>query len=239
MDGYKDGIGICLPLRFNERPIVSRDIYGFQFNANNWDVNTIDIGYYSQPKADNAPKFITKEIKGYDFYTYSCNTCIKLKTFLEKNPQWVETTYEWMIPVKEEKKKARYDGHNIERKSASIRLPNDKTISIDIPSDVTESGFLSWVNSEAEKITLQYYREEALNITFNIKKDKNVYVDGIWFKYDYIDGKVEIHDLRLGTEHFSHYKNVFNLFEPKPELLDKLKSEIESGDLEVKEIIFK
>ena len=235
----KNNIGICTPIIITERPIVSTDIYGFKFNGNNWDVRVINIAYFNETRVENAPKILDEGLRGYDYYTYSCNTCIKLKTFLEKNPQWSQNIDEWMIPIIEDKKSAKYDGHNTDRRVASIRLPNDKSVQIKMPDDLIESNFLNWVNSEAEKITIQYYREKSLNEVLNIKKDKRVYVDGIWFNYDYIDGLVEIYDIRLGTEHFSHYKNLLNLFEPKPELLEKLKYEIETGDLEVKEIKFR
>lgn len=236
---YKDNIGICTPIIITERPIVSTDIYGFKFNGNNWDVRVINIAYFKGPKVENASKILNADVNGYDQYKYSCNTCIKLKTFLERNPQWSQNIDEWMIPIIEDKKSAKYEGHNTDRRTASIRLPNDRSVIVKMPDDLTQSDFLDWVHSEAEKITIQYYREEALNEVFNIKRDRSVYVNGIWFKYDYIDGLVEIHDIRIGSEIFSHYKNLMSLFELKSESYTEIKKEIESGDLEVKEIKFK
>jgi hypothetical protein len=235
---FKNNIGICTPIIITERPIVSSDIYGFKFNGNNWDVRVINIAYFNGPKVENASKILNTDINGYDQYTYSCNTCIKLKTFLERNPQWSQNMDEWMIPIIEDKKSAKYYGHNTDRQ-ASIRLPNDKSVIVKMPDDLTQSDFLDWVHSEAEKITIQYYREEALNEVLNIKRDRSVYVNGIWFKYDYIDGLVEIFDIRIGSEIFSQYKNLMSLFELKSESYTEIKKEIESGDLEVKEIKFK
>jgi hypothetical protein len=130
--------------------------YGFKFNANNWDVRVINIHYFNEHRVENAPKILDEGLRGYDYYTYSCNTCIKLKTFLEKNPQWSQNIDEWMIPIIEDKKSAKYDGHNTNIRIASIRLPNDKSVQIKMPDDLIESNFLNWVNSEAEKITIQY-----------------------------------------------------------------------------------
>lgn len=233
---FKNNIGICTPILITERPIVSTDIYGFRFNSNNWDVRVINIAYFSDPKIDNASKILNRDVDGYEQYTYYCNTCIKLKTFLEKHKQWSQNIDEWMIPVIEDKIEARTMGYNSKNRTASIRLPNDKDVEIKIPEELKNSDVYEWHKSEAKKMTLQYYREEALNEALNIKKDRYVYVNGFWFKYDYIDGIVEIHDIRIGAETFSQYKNLMSLFELKNDAFIEIKKQIESGDLEVKEI---
>lgn len=237
---YKDNIGIVLPLQI-DKPMVSQDIYGTKFNSNNQNVSCINVQFYLNKKTDNPPKIIDKNIIGYNNYLSSCNTCLKLKTFLEKHPQWESTIDIWKIPIIEEKKQAWYSGHNEQDRTASIRLPNNNSIRVKMPDDLKQKDFLDWVTKEADEMTLQYYREKELNKVLNIKKEQVVYVDGIWFYYNYYDGKVEVYDVSFARDKwlsFVNYKNIMGLFTPTTELYDKLKQEIESGDIMVKEVIF-
>jgi neutral trehalase len=65
---------------------------------------------------------------------------------------------------------------------------------------------------------------EALDITFNIKRGKSVWVEGIWFYYDYKDGLIEVYNASINCN--SIWSGI-KLFEPKKDTYDKIKSEIE------------
>jgi hypothetical protein len=232
--GYtKDLIGICPP-SIDSRPLCSRDIYGLSFNANNWDVLTINVGFFFNPKSDTSPKFITG-VNGYDHYKTSSNVSIKLKTFLERNPEFSNID-EWTIPVVHQKDKLKYAGHYSEERRFSVDGIEGVKYEVSFPENVKDArGILDWSKPACEALTKSYWREVALDIAFNIQRGRSVWVEGVWFSYDYKDGLIEVYNASI---HSGSIWDSLKLFEPKKETFDKIKSEIEKGDLVVNEVKF-
>jgi len=236
---YKKGIGICAG-QIDSRSLCSTDLYGLKFDGNNWNVPCINFTYYSDFQVDDAPIIITKDMRGYDYYMYSCSCTIKLKTFLEKNPQWSEIE-DWTVSVKYKEKKCEYDGHNSGDRQVSIKRPDGKYYIVDFPPNVkSDSSVLKWVKPMELQLTKIYYRKKKLDQIHNIKRNLSVWVEGITFKYDYYDGVIVIHDI--------FEKNSIYHVLTKSKLLDigigipdstkeKIKEEIEKRDLEVKNVV--
>ncbi len=235
--GYtKDIIGVCLP-SIDDRALCNSDIYGLHFDSNNWDVLTINVGVFFNPKSDTSPKFITEDdiIRGYDHYTTSSNVSIKLKTFLERNPQFNDID-EWTIPVVHPKGKLKYSSHNSEQRRFSVDGIEGVKYEVSFPENVkSDRGVSDWSKPACEALTKAHWREVALDIAFNIKRDRCVWVEGVWFSYDYKDGLVEVHNAKI---YFGSIWDSLKLFEPKKETIDKIKSEIEKCDLMVNEVQF-
>jgi len=233
--GYtKDTIGVCSP-SIDDRALCNSDIYGLSFDSNNQNVLTINVGVFFNPKSDTSPQFITEDIKGYDYYKGSSNVSIKLKTFLERNPQF-NNIDEWVIPVVHPKVKLKYTGHNSEQRRFVVDGIEGIKYEISFPENAkNDNGILDWSKPACEALTKSHWREVALDITFNIKRDRSVWVEGIWFSYDYKDGLVEVYNALI---HSGSIWNSLKLFQPKKETLDKIKYEIERGDLVVNEVQF-
>lgn len=238
--GYtKDIIGIYTPAIYN-RALCSTDIYGFRFNANNWDILTINVGTYFNPKSELAPPILSDVDKGYDYYGTSSNVSIKLKTFLERNPQFSDIS-EWTQPVVHPKEKLRYSGHRSDDRRFSVDGIEGVKYEVSFPESVIDDrDILEWSKPACEALTKSYWREVALDKSFNIIRGRRVGIEVrgsgcVWFYYDYKDGVVEVYD---ASNHAGSIWSVFELFEPKPETLHKIKEEIETGDLEVKEVKF-
>ena len=49
--GFKRDIIGILPPSIDDRALCSGDVYGLKFNANNWDVLTINVGFFYNPKS--------------------------------------------------------------------------------------------------------------------------------------------------------------------------------------------
>lgn len=47
-----------------------------------------------------------------------------------------------------------------------------------------------------ESLTTKYYRELAIDDLYDIKRNQTIYVDGLWFEYDYNDGLVEVFSIQ-------------------------------------------
>jgi hypothetical protein len=249
-DYYKDnGFAICVPLTISNRAICSCDIYNFKFNGNNWNVPCINIGVYYNVKPDidtnNIPHFINnKDNDGFKYYQISSTCSIKLKTFLDKNPQWLDTFNEWAIPVKEKKIKCRYNNHNNKDRKVSILCPDNETeYIVNFPSlETDDKNILTWIKPIEDRLTKQYYDTIKFNKKNNIKLNLNVWLNHIWYYYDYKDGVVEIYNIK-NYKGDSIYKQLLdtgliNLYNNIPESTKILiKKEIESGDILVKDII--
>ena len=107
---------------------------------------------------------------------------------------------------------------------------------ISFPDHVNDDrGILEWSKPACEALTKSHWREVSLDIAFNTKRKRKVWVEGIWFTYDYKDGLVEVYD---ASTHSGSIWNSLKLFEPKKETLHKIKSEMEGGDLVVNEVKF-
>ena len=233
--GKKVGIS---DLGIYDRALCGGDIYGLSFNANNWDVLTINVGVYTTPIVENPPTNLTK-LRGYDYYKYSTNCSIKLKTFLDRNPQWSKID-EWADLILLERKKCRYSGHNNKERRFNMSIQDGVNYIVSFPeNEPDDKNLLEWTKPLEEILSVRYHRELGLDRALNIKRNKSVYVDGIWFKYDYFDGDVEICGANVSANDYGYsYKSIFNLFTPKPETLDKIAEEIRGADLEVKSVKF-
>jgi hypothetical protein len=230
----KDVIGIGSP-SIDDKALCGSDIYGFHFNANNWDVLTLNIGVFFNPKSEDAPKILSEHNKGYDHYTTSSNVSIKLKTFLERNPEF-KNIEEWAEKVVYKKGKFKYNGHNSNERRFSVSGIGDLKYDISFPENVpNDKGILEWSKPACEALTKSYWREVRLDETFNIKRGRSVWVEGTWFTYDYKDGLIEVYDARI---HSNSIWSCVKLFDPKKETLDKIKFEIEGGDILVNEVKF-
>jgi hypothetical protein len=234
IEGYLNKpVCISKPSIDNE-PVCGSDIYGLQFNSNNRLVPTINVNVFYQEKSDNSPKILKSDESGYEYYKYSTSVSIKLKTFIERNPQF-NNIDDWADIVKPKRESFRYHGHNSINKRFTAAI-NSVNYSISFPKDKeSDSDILDWSKPACEALTRMYWRDKALDIAFNIKRNRTVWVDGIWFRYDYKDGLVEIYDM---VRHQVSIHDALKLFKPKDETIEKIKVEIESGDLEVKEIVF-
>ena len=233
--GFKRDIIGILPPSIDDRALCSGDVYGLKFNANNWDVLTINVGFFYNPKSDKSPMFISDHSKGYDYYNTYTNVSIKLKTFLERNQQFSNID-EWSIPVVYQKGKLRYDAHNSKERCFKVTGIEGVEYHISFPEHVNDDrGILEWSKPACEALTKSHWREVSLDIAFNIKRKRSVWVEGIWFSYDYKDGVVEVYNASI---HSGSIWNSLKLFEPKKETFHKIKSEIEGGDLVVNEVKF-
>lgn len=231
-----DKIGIS-HLSIDSRALCGSDIYGLQFNGNNWDVLTINVGYFGKPKVENPPTNLIKSTEGYKYYEYSCNASIKLKTFLEKNPQW-SSIDQWADVVHHKKGKFKYSGHNTDNRRVSVRL-GDISYDISFPeNEPNDRNLLTWVKPLEESLTTMHYRNIALDKAFNIKRGRSAWLDGVWFYYDYFDGKVEIYNASSSPNDWGYYKSITKLFDPKPDTMEKIANVIRTGDLEVSEVKF-
>ena len=228
----KDIIGIYPP-SIDSRPLCGSDIYGLSFNANNWDVLTINVGIFFNPKSDTPPLMVSSD--GYDHYKSSSNVSIKLKTFLERNPQFSNID-EWTEAVVHPKGKLKYAGHNSGDRRFSVNGIEGVEYEVSFPEHVpNDNGVTEWSKPACEALTKSYWREVALDIAFNIKRGKSVWVEGVWFYYDYKDGLIEVYNASI---HSGSIWDSLKLFEPKKETFDKIKCEIEKGDLVVNEVKF-
>jgi hypothetical protein len=226
----KEIIGIYSPSIYN-RALCSSDIYGFRFNTNNWDVPTLNITVFFNPKSEDVPKILSEHNKGYDHYTNTTSISIKLKTFLEKNPEY-KNIEEWTEKISYEEK-FKYNRHNLDKRIFVVSGIGNLEYDISFPENVpSDRGILEWSKPACEALTKYYLKEHKLNI----KRDRSVWVEGIWFIYDYKDGLVEVYDARIYTNSIWSYIN--KLFNIKKETIDKIKFEIEGGDLLVNEIKF-
>jgi hypothetical protein len=86
-----------------------------------------------------------------------------------------------------------YRGHNTEERRAAIERPDGKSYWVDFPDDEpNDKNLLTWIKPIVESLTISYWRDIALDKTFNIKREQCVWVEGLWFSYDYKDGVVWI-----------------------------------------------
>lgn len=181
--------------------LCSNDIYGFNFNSNNYGSKCINVLIYLYPKSDNTPLIIDETMRGYDYYTSSNNITIKLSNFLNNNPKWCNIT-DWAEPSTN-KIRCKYTNTNGQNITCGFKRPDDKEYILDIPNEVLDNGRVVgnsnpsapinvWIKSMEESLTTKYYRELAIDDLYDIKRNQRTYVDGIWFDYDYNDGLVEV-----------------------------------------------
>ena len=179
----------------------SNDIYGFNFNTNNYGSKCINVLIYLYPKSDNTPLIIDETMRGYDYYTTSNNITIKLSNFLNNNPKWSNIT-DWAEPTTN-KVRCKYTNTNSQNITCGFKRPDNKEYILDIPNEVLDNGRVVgnsnpsapinvWIKSMEESLTTKYYRELAIDDLYDIKRNQTTYVDGLWFEYDYNDGLVEV-----------------------------------------------
>ena len=132
------------------------------------------------------------------------------------------------------KQSCRYSGHNSSERRVSIERPDGKEYWINFPdNEKDDRRILTWIKPIVESLTISYWRDIALDKTFNIKREQFVWVEGLWFLYDYKDGLVEVYDIKKGQS--SIYKSVMKLFTISEETKQKIKDNIED---EVTAVIF-
>jgi hypothetical protein len=128
---------------------------------NTRDVLTINISYFFNPKSDNPPLIISQDINGYDDYTYSSNLSIKLKTFLERNPQYTNI-HEWTDTVVHPKEKFRYYSHHSEDRIFSVTGIEGVKYEISFPQIAkNDNGILEWSKPACESLTKMYWRDRG------------------------------------------------------------------------------
>jgi hypothetical protein len=134
-----------------------------------------------------------------------------------------------------------YRGHNTEERRAAIERPDGKSYWVDFPDDEpNDKNLLTWIKPIVESLTISYWRDIALDKTFNIKREQSVWVEGLWFSYDYKDGVVEVYDIRKDKHTFgSIYKSVMSLFTISEETKQKIKDSIEDVVTDVTFIDYK
>ena len=134
-----------------------------------------------------------------------------------------------------------YRGHNTEERRAAIERPDGKSYWVDFPDDEpNDKNLLTWIKPIVESLTISYWREIALDKTFNIKREQCVWVEGLWFSYDYKDGVIEVYDIRKDKHTFgSIYKSVMKLFTISEETKQKIKDSIEDVVTDVKFIDYR
>jgi len=235
---YNKPVGVCIP-RIDDTPVCSNDLYGLHFNGNNNGVVCMNVTVFTEPKSADSPKIIGDD-GGYDYYKYSSSCSIKLKTFLEKNPQW-SNIKEWTTPVKVEQKMCKYNGHSTDTRTAAIKRPDGKDYIVDFPaSEPNDRNLLTWIKPMEKELTKMYYRAKKLDKLKKIKRNLSVWVEGITFVYDYYNGDVVIFDIcnRSGSIYSAMVKSKLITVEfGLPELTKEMvKKEIEGRDLEVKSI---
>jgi hypothetical protein len=130
------------------------------------------------------------------------------------------------------KQPCRYSGHNTDERRATIARPDGKSYWINFPDDEPDDRrILTWIKPIVESLTISYWRDIALDKTLNIKREQCIWVEGLWFSYDYKDGLVEVYDIksRQGTSG-SIYKSLMKLFtiseETKQKIKDSIKDEV-------------
>lgn len=135
------------------------------------------------------------------------------------------------------KKPCRYSGHSTDKRTASIERPDGKQYWINFPDDEPDDrNLLTWIRPIVDSLTISYWRDIALDKALNIKREQSVWVDGLWFSYDYKDGLVEVYDIKSRQQTFgSIYKSVMKLFTISEETKQKIKDNIED---EVTDITF-
>lgn len=139
------------------------------------------------------------------------------------------------------KEPCRYRGHNSDERSAIIERPDGKSYWVNFPDDEpNDKNLLTWIKPIVESLTISYWREIALDKTFNIKREQCVWVEGLWFSYDYKDGVIEVYDIRKDKKTFgSIYKSVMKLFTISEETKQKIKDSIEDVVTDVKFIDYR
>jgi len=139
------------------------------------------------------------------------------------------------------KEPCRYSGHNSKERRATIERPDGKKYCVNFPDDeVDDRRILNWIKPIVESLTISYWREIALDKTFNIKREQCVWVEGLWFSYDYKDGVIEVYDIRKDKQTFgSIYKSVMKLFTISEETKQKIKDSIEDVVTDVKFIDYR
>ena len=139
------------------------------------------------------------------------------------------------------KQPCRYLGHNTDKRRASIERPDGKEYWVNFPDDeVDDRRILTWIKPIVDSLTISYWRDIALDKTFNIKREQCVWVEGLWFSYDYKDGVVEVYDIRKDKHTFgSIYKSVMSLFTISEETKQKIKDSIEDVVTDVTFIDYK
>lgn len=185
----------------------SNDIYGFNFNTNNYGSKCINVLIYLYPKSDNTPLIIDETMRGYDYYTTSNNITIKLSNFLNNNPKWSNIT-DWAEPTTNKVRCKYINTYLIDNEQTiGFKRPDNKEYILDIPNEFLENGLNfrrvvggpslhSWIKSMEESLTTKYYRELAIDDLYDIKRNQTIYVDGTWFEYDYNDGLVEVFSIQ-------------------------------------------
>lgn len=130
----------------------------------------------------------------------------------------------------------KYDGHNSKERMFKVSGIEGVEYQVSFPEHVKDDkGILEWSKPVCEVLTRYHWREVSLDIAFNIKRKRSVWVEGICFSYDYKDGVVEVYNASI---HSGSIWDSLKLFEPKKETFDKIKSEIENSDLVVSEVKF-
>ena len=139
------------------------------------------------------------------------------------------------------KEPCRYSGHNTDERRAAIQRPDGKQYWVNFPDHETNDfSILTWIKPIVESLTISYWRDIALDKTLNIKREQCVWVDGLWFLYDYKDGLVEVYDIKSRQQTFgSIYKSVMKLFTISEETKQKIKDNIEDEVTDVTFIDYK
>ena len=187
------------------------DIYGFEFNSNNLGCLVINGSICYNSKSTDPPEFVgslspTDEVlDGYKYYNYTTSFSIKLKNFLTRFPQF-DKIEDWSVKIIEPKIECKYYTHS--SGYVYIGRPDKKRYKIKI---ATQTTIFNWINPLIKNLTTQYYREIALDEILNIKRDLNTYINGIAFKYNYLNGTIEIYDI-IYHQH-SIFQGMIGLFE--------------------------
>lgn len=249
-------IGVCA-LTIDSESLVEKDLYGLIFNINNFCVPCINARVFINPISNDAPFIIEKHTHVSRFYKRYFNCTIKLKTFLEKNPQWSKIE-EWATLIKEPKIKCEYCFSSPNQ--FYFKRPDRKlyVIKTKEPQNNKLFNYMSDVDcipSTEKNLTNLYYTEKDYDKKNNVKRDLFVVLKNIIFNYDYRDGIVEIHNIKMFEgnhselklskdvdEKHSIYKKLIKNSKTindciSDETKRKIKKEIESRDLKVKDII--
>lgn len=137
----------------------------------------------------------------------------------------------------------KYSGHNSDNRTASIEMPDGRKFIVNFPKgEDSDRNLLKWIKPMEKSLTDMYYRNIALDITLNIKRDMCVYVNGFNFYYDYRDGLVEIYDITsYGNKSLSIFQNLLDIkiIESKlpKETIELIRNQIEKQNLIVKDIV--